>query len=187
MTSSSPARLRELLALAESGLFVALALVFEQLRLFTMPNGGAVTLAALPIMVLAWRRGVRLGLLAGAVFGVLLTLFKPDIRHPAQFVLDYPLAHALLGLAGVAHLRRQAGCAGGAWLGVGVLAAETAKLSAHTVAGAVFFRAANQDWATGTVASLVYNATHTIPETVLLIGLVIAIRSRRPDLLEVQY
>ncbi|MGQ9565868.1 MAG: energy-coupled thiamine transporter ThiT [Candidatus Bathyarchaeales archaeon] len=93
--------------LAEIIVVVALSGVLYSLRPFSMPFGGSVTLGSMvPVMWLALRRGAKIGVFAGAVFGLLalpidvLMLPYSPVANPAQVFLDYPLAFAALGLAG---------------------------------------------------------------------------------------
>ena len=51
-------RNRKLRAMAEGAVLLALALVFNALKLFTLPNGGSVDLAMIPIFIFALRWGV---------------------------------------------------------------------------------------------------------------------------------
>jgi len=75
-----------------------------------MPYGGSVTLGSMvPVLWLSMRRGVYAGLIAGAIFGILaipidiaLLPYSP-IATPLQAVLEYPVAFAVLGLAGIFH------------------------------------------------------------------------------------
>jgi len=60
-----------------------------------------------PIFWLALRRGVKVGMFAGAVFGavalpidVLLLPYSP-IANPVQVFVEYPIAFGVLGLAGL--------------------------------------------------------------------------------------
>ena len=94
-------------SIAYAGVSVALAFALSYVRLFRMPQGGSITLASmLPIMLYSIKYGPRKGLLVGMVYGVLQALQDPYIIHPAQFLLDYPLAFAMLGLAGwVGHFK----------------------------------------------------------------------------------
>jgi thiamine transporter len=67
-----------------------------------MPQGGSVTLASLlPLMIYAYMYGPRKGVLAGFIYGILQAIQDPWIIHPAQFLLDYPLAFACIGTAGL--------------------------------------------------------------------------------------
>jgi len=96
--------------LAEIVVFAALSAVLCVIRPFSMPYGGSVTLGSMvPVMWLAMRRGVHAGLIAGAIFGILaipidITLLPySPIATPLQAVLEYPVAFAVLGLAGIFH------------------------------------------------------------------------------------
>lgn len=84
-----------------AGVCVALSFALSYVTFFKMPQGGSITLASmLPILVYGYRFGTRKGIVAGLVYGLLQAVQDPWIIHPAQFLLDYPLAFAMLGLAG---------------------------------------------------------------------------------------
>ena len=94
--------------LAEIIVFVALSGVLYSIRPFSLPYGGSVTLGSMvPVMWLSLRRGAKIGMFAGAVFGLValpidvLLLPSSPIANPAQVVLDYPLAFSMLGLVGL--------------------------------------------------------------------------------------
>lgn len=81
---------------------IALSFALSYIRLFTLPQGGSVTLAsALPLMLYSYMFGVRKGVSAGLIYGLLQAIQDPLIIHPAQFLLDYPIAFSALGLAGM--------------------------------------------------------------------------------------
>lgn len=94
--------------IAEVAVFAALSSVLYAIRPFSLPYGGAITLGSMvPIFWLALRRGVKVGMVAGIIFGgvallidVLLLPFSP-ITNPVQVVFEYPFAFGLLGLAGL--------------------------------------------------------------------------------------
>lgn len=89
-------------ALCEGAVMLALAVIFNYLRLFRLPNGGSVDLAMLPVLFYAVRWGVRSGVLMGLVFGVLLLFIDGTVAWGWQsLLLDYVLAMAPLGLAGL--------------------------------------------------------------------------------------
>lgn len=88
--------------IAFAGMSVTLSFALSYIRLFKMPMGGSITFAsALPVMLFSFMFGTRKGLLVGLVFGVLQALQDPWIIHPAQFLLDYPVAFSAAGLAGL--------------------------------------------------------------------------------------
>lgn len=130
----------------EIGLTIALAAVLSFLTVWQMPQGGSVSFVMLPLFVLALLRGPLVGITAGALYGVVDLLLKPYVFHPVQVALDYPLAYAACGLAGLFAARWAAAAADGrvgaglwrsALPGVGVAA--LARYAAHVVSGLVFF------------------------------------------------
>ena len=91
-------------ALTEGAVFVAAAQVLSMIKLWEMPWGGSVTLAMVPILFYAVRWGLTPGLLAAFVFGVLQFTFDGGFAIGWQSIIgDYLVAFAVLGLAGLAH------------------------------------------------------------------------------------
>lgn len=136
---------QRLVLLTEVGLSVALAVVLSFLKLWEMPQGGSISLAMLPLFVLALRRGLWPGVVAGALYGVVDAIIEPYVVHWAQFVLDYPLAFAAVGLAGLfaaALLRatRDGRTGRAAALVVGAVAlGACGRYAAHVLSGVVYF------------------------------------------------
>ena len=123
-----------------------------------MPQGGTVTLASmLPIMIFSYIYGSKKGILIGLIYGLLQAVQDPYIVHPAQFLLDYPIAFALTGFAGslkyvnVFNSRPQIKFAIGAIIGAAL------RFFAHVLSGVFAFGAYAGDqnfW----VYSLAYNS-----------------------------
>ena len=89
-------------SIATAGMCVALSFALSYIKLFEMPQGGSVTLfSMLPIMLFSYIYGMKKGLLVGVIYGLLQAVQDPYIIHPAQFLLDYPMAFALTGFAGI--------------------------------------------------------------------------------------
>ncbi len=85
-----------------AGITIALSFALSYVKLFELPNGGAVTLVSMfPIMLFAYMYGMKKGLIVGLIYGLLQAIQDPYIIHPAQFLLDYPIAFMMLGFAGV--------------------------------------------------------------------------------------
>ena len=88
--------------LTEGAIMVALAVVLNFLKLDLGPDGGSVNLVFIPLMVYALRRGTGWGLAAGAIFGLLKAIIGGGIAYGWQsLLLDYTVAYALVGLAGL--------------------------------------------------------------------------------------
>ena len=88
--------------IALAGICVSLSFALSYIKLWDLPQGGSVTLVSLlPIMLFSYIYGAKKGLFVGFVYGLLQSMQDPYIIHPAQFLLDYPVAFSMAGLAGV--------------------------------------------------------------------------------------
>ncbi|WP_236785847.1 energy-coupled thiamine transporter ThiT [Anaerococcus ihuae] len=88
--------------IVEGGVSIALSFILSFVVLFKMPLGGSVTLASrLPIVIFAIRWGVKKGLWAALIFGVLNLLTATTILHPAQALLDYILSFSAIAISGI--------------------------------------------------------------------------------------
>src|SRR5699024_5290972 len=93
--------------LVECALMIAVGTVLSNIRIFTMPNGGSVTLLSmLPFVLVSFRHGVKWGLFTGFVnslLQMLLGFWAPPVPTFLYFLgevlLDYVLAFMALGLA----------------------------------------------------------------------------------------
>ena len=90
--------------LTESGLCIALSLLLGMIVFWRMPQGGSIHAAHMvPLLLLALRRGPKVGMLGGLTYGLLHFLLGAKYSlHPLSIILDYLLAYAALGLAGYA-------------------------------------------------------------------------------------
>ena len=81
---------------------VAMSFALSYLKIVEMPQGGSITIASLlPLMIYSYMFGTKKGVLAGFIYGVLQAFQDTYILHPAQFLLDYPVAFSAIGLAGM--------------------------------------------------------------------------------------
>lgn len=155
--------------ITEVGVAVALAAVLSQVRVWRMPMGGSVTLGSVvPIWLVARRHGLATGILAGAVHGAGQLVLSGG-GHPAQLLLDYPVAYGALGLAALG----PAGLVAGVFL----------RAALHVVSGLVFF--ADVPAAAGQgilVYALTYNLSFVVPDAILAGLLMAGILQVRPDL-----
>jgi len=150
----------------EIALTIALAAVLAMLRVWKMPQGGTISLVMVPLYVLALRRGAFVGIVAGALYGVVdfwIDPFPPV--HWIQPLLDYPLAYAACGLAGLfAPVWRRAVVGSRIPLGVagailpGVALAALTRYAVHVVSGVVYFGEYAPEGQPVLVYSLGYNS-----------------------------
>ena len=89
-------------SLAYAGICTAMSYALSYIKLWDMPQGGSITLVSLlPLMLYAYIFGAKKGVFVGFTYGILQALQDPWLIHPAQFLLDYPVAFSAVGLAGL--------------------------------------------------------------------------------------
>jgi thiamine transporter len=149
--------------LAEMIVFIALAnalYLISKLYLpfLHLPQGGSITLASMvPLLWFSLRRGLRWGVEAGVVYGLVHMVISGDIYYPTQILLDYPLAFGALGLAGAFQNHPVIGA------GVGI----AGRFVCHFISGVVYFgQYAWEGWSVYAY-SAAYNATYLVPEFVV--------------------
>ena len=144
-------------ALSYAGICVAMSFALSYIKLWDMPNGGSITLVSLlPVMIYAFAFGAKKGVFVGFAYGVLQATQDPWIIHPAQFLLDYPIAFSAVGLAGL--FKNLGGFENKAWTKflAGGLLAGIFRFLCHLLSG-VFAFEAYAEGANPWVYSLIYN------------------------------
>lgn len=150
---------------------ISLSVVLHHIRLWSMPNGGSVTLAsALPIWIVARRYGLRPGLAAGAGAGLISFVLKPVAVHPVQVLLDYPVAWGALGLAALTHRPVP-----------GAVLATFVRFMAQVASGATFFRSTLPSALDPMLSSMLYNL-YLVPDMVIALALLGPLAARAPQL-----
>ena len=169
--------------LALAGMSIALAKVLDFIKIYQLPNGGSVTLGAMvPLMLFAILYGWKWGVAVGALYGLIEFMLNPYVVHPLQMILDYPLAFAMLGFAGIAFGNRKK------FLSVlpSIILAAALRLAVHVISGCIFYSTIDftkegasllaalspSNWLSGLGYSITYNASYLIPETIVCILLI---------------
>jgi thiamine transporter len=144
--------------LAEIAIFVALSTALSLIVVYTMPQGGSITAASMvPLIWLALRRGPKIGVAAGIVYGVIQFMLLPYWGNPLQFVLDYPLAFGVLGLAGLFKK----------WPVIGATVGITGRFLMHFASGVIYWGPIEAPTINPYVYSAAYNASYILPELVI--------------------
>ncbi len=157
--------------LTEGAVAVALASVLARIIVWEMPQGGSITAASMvPIFVFALRWGAGWGALAGVAFGLLSNIGRFFVATPVQFALDYLVAFAALGLAGL--FPRQPI--------LGVPAGGAGRYLAHVVSGVVFFASYAPKGTSPLIYSILYNGAYMLPEVVISVILSILVLRALP-------
>jgi len=148
--------------MANASLCIALSFILSYIRLYEMPQGGSVTLASMaPIFLFAYAYGVAPGMMVGCAYGLLQFVQGGWFIHPMQFLLDYPLAFAMLGFGGV--FRKLPGI----WrMQLGILTAALLRFFCAFLTGGFFWGEGAGDQSI-LIYSAVYNGAYMIPETAI--------------------
>ena len=149
-------------ALTYGALCMAMSFVLSYIKLWSMPLGGSVTLASmLPLLWYSNKFGVKNGLIAGAAYGLLQLIQKPEIYHWVQVLLDYPLAFMMLGLAGSVNI-----------LQLGSVIGVAGRWVCHILSGAIFFAEwVPEGWSNAWVYSAAYNGAYLLVDLIICLVL----------------
>ncbi len=166
-----------LISMVETAIMVALAVVLSFVKVWTMPQGGTISLTMLPLFLLAFRRGPWAGIIGGVIYGVISIIFDGVIYHPMSILLDYTLAYGLLGIAGFFKKNT---------LGVvlGTAVGTACRYISSVLSGALLFAeyAGDQNpW----IYSLGYNATYMIPELIICVVVLVILVKKAKKLFEI--
>ena len=85
-----------------SGLLLALAFVFSNIKIFQMPYGGSVTIISLILVsLIGYLFGTKVGFISALAYGFLQLVLGGYVIHPIQMLFDYPIAFMCLGFSGL--------------------------------------------------------------------------------------
>ena len=153
---------------------IALAFGLSYIRLFKAPYGGSITLfSLLPIALYSYIFGIRKGVMCGFIYGLLQSVQDPWVVHPIQYILDYPLAFAMVGMCGGLFRKLFAKLTkipdrvrDGLAISLGILAGVCLRYFCHVISGAVYFGEYAADYGFGNAwtYSFTYNALYVFPD-----------------------
>ncbi len=171
-------------AMTEIAIFVAFAFVLEVIsKIFpSMPQGGSVSVSMVPIIVLAYRRGLLAGIGAGLAFGLLNAILAGFYAvHWASIFLDYFIPAGVWGLSALFFL----------WLGrnkttpfvVSVIVVGLLQFMSHYASGVLFYGEFAPEGTPVWLYSLTYNAWYMVPSIVLSAIIIVWIWKRLKPML----
>ena len=154
---------------------MALTCVLAMIKIFRMPNGGSVTPASmLPLMLFSYVYGVGPGLALGAVYGMMDFALGGWFLSVPQLLMDYPVAFAMCGLAGLFRKHRNVKLG----LTLGVIAGSIGRYIAAVTAGLLFWTDLTEGAAAAIVYSLTYNGSYMLAECLICIALAVLLGER---------
>lgn len=173
MANNSPAKSRSrLITLVECALMVALAVVLGLIPLPKWPNGGSLSIAAVPIIFISYRRGTRWGLAAALVYAVIQLLtgwYAPPagtlLAVAACVLLDYLLAFTAFGLANV--FAKPSGKKQLIGYGVGAVIVNVIRFVCSFLSGWLLWGSYAPEGQPVWLYSLTYNGGYMLPNAIL--------------------
>ena len=164
-------RNKSLRSMAEAAVLLAMALVLNALKLFTLPQGGSVDLAMIPIFLFALRWGAGWGLLEGFLFGLLQMFIDGAVAWGWQsLLLDYLVAFTPLGLAGLFRGK-------GRGIYLGILLGCFLRFVVHYISGVTIYAITmptelfGRVYTSPAMYSLIYNGSYMLPNTLLALAI----------------
>lgn len=173
------------------GVLIALGTVLSLIKVFELPYGGSITLCSmLPVMVYAYKYGIKWGMFAGFVYAVLQFLLGTSAVKGLTIgsligvvAFDFLIAFSMLGLAGIFRSKIKNDVAA---FSLGAVFASLLRYASHVAAGYIFWGeyaewwfgqegAPLGEWAMSHLSggglafvySLVYNGTYMLPELII--------------------
>ena len=166
--------------LTEAGIMIALAMILNSIKLYKFTQGGSITPGGyVPLLIFALRWGPKKGIGVGIVYGLLDFLIDPYMVHPVQFLLDYPLAYGMLGLAGFAKNSKEFNDIRSIVVVTSsVIIACFLRMMMAVLSGVIFFKEFLPQDIPYVLGSLIYNLSYTLPNTLISLILIILILPR---------
>lgn len=160
-----------------SALSIAIFTVSEMIPWPTFLHGGSITIfAQVPIIVLSYRRGVKYGLAAAFVIGVVELFFGlanfSYVNTISAYIIvalfDYIVAFGCLGLGGIFRNSKYSHKAN---ITLGAVLVSFLRFSCHFFSGVTAWRDYTKNLTATVIYSFTYNAGYMLPETIItLIG-----------------
>ena len=101
---------------------------------------------------------MKKGLIVGFIYGLLQAIQDPFIVHPAQFLLDYPIAFSMIALSGLLTDLNVLNNLPRLKFSIGALLTGTFRYACHVISGTFAFGAYAAD--TGATNFLTYSAVY---------------------------
>ena len=177
---------RKTLFLVEVAVFAALAVLLDYvsgiISLRIWPQGGSVSIAMVPIFIMAFRWGLKGGLTTGLLLGALqLVVTQPWIATPVQAFIDYFVAFTVVGFAGVFAKKVQQRFEGGektvanAYMVTGILLGSMLRFLCHFATGIIFFGMYAPEDQPIALYSFLYNGSYMLPSAIISGVVVVAL------------
>ena len=141
--------------LIEASILLGLSVVFSCFAIFTLPQGGDISIAVLPILIFSYKRGTKNGILLSIGHGFLQFALKPFVINPLSFFLDYILSNIVLSF--ISHKK----------LWCSFFMSYVFRYFTYVLSGVLVWATLYSNTDNFLVYSMVYNAIYIGPEMIL--------------------
>ncbi|WP_308162106.1 energy-coupled thiamine transporter ThiT [Bacillus sp. ISL-18] len=185
------------LFIAEVAVFTALAYLLDfvagMVSLKIWPQGGSISIAMVPIFLIAYRWGIKGGLLTGFLLGLLQFIMGfSQVYTIVQGIIDYFIAFAAVGTSGIfasaikKALNQQNK---GKWMTyviMGAFLGSALRYICHVISGIVFFGEYAPKGQPVAIYSLLYNGTYMLPNFIISAIIAVLLISALPKKMVLQ-
>ncbi|MBW3112936.1 energy-coupled thiamine transporter ThiT [Bacillus sp. MCCB 382] len=182
-----------LIVLLEASLMAAFAVILDMLPSIKLSPSISISIAMVPIFLLSYRRGWRAGLMGGFLWGILqIALGDAWIATPVQMVIEYFIAFAFIGFAGIFAGKIQEALGKSRrskailWVVIATFAGSLARYFWHFIAGFVFFAEYAPDDMSPLLFSLIVNGITMLGSAVLCSIVLMIMVNMAPRLIKVR-
>ncbi|MEI3614952.1 energy-coupled thiamine transporter ThiT [Pseudogracilibacillus sp. SO30301A] len=177
----------------EVAILTALALLLDIipfLKFKLWPAGGSISLAMIPVFILAFRWGIKGGILSGFLWGILqIAVGDAYILNFWQGLIEYGLAFTVLGFAGIfaksvqQAVKQQNKKELFKFIIAGILVGGSLRFLAHFFAGFIFFADSVPEGQPAWLYSFIYNCSYMIPAMIICIIIIYYLFNKQPRML----
>lgn len=169
---------KKVMWICESAIMIAVATILSMIPLINMPFGGSVTAASMvPVILIAYRYGVGLGMVTGFVYSLIqlllgannLSYATSSAAAVAIILLDYVFAFTAIGFSGVLKNKTDSQPSS---ITLGAVSVCAIRYIMHVISGCTVWAGVSIPTEEGLLYSLVYNAAYMVPETIVTVAAV---------------
>ena len=165
---------KRILMISESAIMLALATVLSMIPFLQLPMGGSITIfSMLPILIIAYRYGVKWGFVVGTTYGLIqMVLGLNNLTYATSpwaaiciILFDYMVAFGVLGLGGLFRkLKIQS-----LGFALGAVISCALRFLCHFITGVTVWGVYAEDMPVA-LYSLLYNGSYMLPETAITVA-----------------
>jgi len=184
---------RRTLFFIEVAILTALALLLDIipfLKFKIWPAGGSISLAMIPVFIVAFRWGLKGGLLSGFLWGILqIAVGDAYILNFWQGLIEYGFAFTALGFAGLFSkplqqaVRNKNTKSTLSYVTLGIIVGGSLRFLAHFFAGFIFFADSTPEGQPAWLYSFIYNCSYMIPAMIICMIVIFYLFNKQPRMI----